>query len=287
MGTRKCRHNKGRKPFYKDHRAVCAHLLSHPKYPGFAGGRDGPSTTGNGWYDTRTWWTGREQFALKILCEADAPIEGAADALGRKPTSIAHRARDWGITLPLEWARLLAPRKRKRSLIVPRANLSYPFIAKPRPEHADLLAINEIVPKALPDQMRADVCQEIMIAILEGRTTLDALRAQKASAAYYIKKFWRDNHEDAGYAISFQSTDDDWNSDAVASSIAAKEWHAKQFADRSAANDTYRTFTPPVQFEAAWQDQVGRLQLKHQELGQFLNREEIEELYSDANLVEA
>ena len=275
MGTRKSRHNKGRKPSYKDHRAVAEQLLKHPR-----------ATTGNGeasWAWTRTWWSDIEKFKLNVLCEADSHVEGAADVLGRTPTSIAHYARDSGLTLPTQWSRLITP-KRASKIRVPKSPLlPYPFITKSRPEHADLIAINQIVPNSVPDHMRGDICQEIMLAILEGRTTLEALRAREGTATYYIKKFWHENYEAGGHAISFQDTKDDWNSDHVASGLAAKEWARDRFQSEFGQSDAYKFYTPPTQFEAAYRDQVGKVTLRYHELGQFLSHEEVEELLDEGD----
>lgn len=269
MGTRRSRHNKGRKPSYKDHREIAMHLIAHPK------------TDWGSWAWTSTWWSDVEKFKLDVLCEADIDVEQAANVLGRSPRSIAHRARDFGLVLPPDWSKIIRPKYVPRQRQPMEAALAYPYIRKVRDEHADLLAINEMIPKSIPDNMRADMCQEIMLAVLEGRATLEALRAKRASGAYFIKKFYHDNYEAGGQAISFQQTDDDWTSERVASSIAAKEWHREQFTDRNSHADTLKTFTPPIQFEAAWRDQIGRITLRHHELGQFLSEEEVEEMLGD------
>jgi hypothetical protein len=270
VGTHRSRHNKGRKPVYKDHRSVATHLIANPIY-------------GGGWYNTRTWWTDTDKFKLDVLCEADSDIEASADALGRSPTSIAHRAKDFGLVLPQQWKRLITPRRAKQIRIREQASLlSYPFVAKVRDEHADLMAVNAIIPSNISEDMRADMCQEIMVAILEGRTTIEALRAKKANSAYFIKKFYHDNYEAGGHAISFNATDDDWDSDAVASSIAAKEWRRESYAEIGRYGDVARrTFTAPSQFEAAWKDQVGRVQLDMHQLGHFLSFDEVEEILDD------
>lgn len=267
MGTRRSRHNKGRKPVYKDHRGVAMHLLEHPR------------TDFGSWAWTRTWWSDLEEFKVDILCEADADIERSADALGRSPTSIAWRARDLGLTLPRQWSQLITP---KRKPVERRVNLAYPYITKVRDEHADLLAVNAIIPSGIPDNMRSDMCQEILLAILEKRTTLEMLKSRDRGAAYFIKKFYHDNYEAGGHAISFNETDENWDEDGIASKIAAKEWQREQFADRNGYTDSLRTFTPPTQFEAAWRDQIGRVQLKRHELGEFLSEEEVEEMLDSA-----
>jgi hypothetical protein len=250
---------------HKDHREIAKRLIERPLY-------------GGSWCATGTWWQPIEQFKLGILCEANSDIEASADALGRKPTTLAHRAAGTGLVLPKHWRELITP-KRSRSIKIREQSslLSYPYISKARNEHADLLAVNSIIPSGIPENMRADMCQEIMLALLEGRTTLEALKAKKANSAYFIKKFYHDNYEAGGHAISFQDTDEDWDSDAVASSVAAKEWRENQMRHDRGFVQT-RTYTPPVQFQAAWQDQVGRTHLGLHQLGHFLSHDEVEEL---------
>jgi hypothetical protein len=69
------------------------------------------------------------------------------------------------------------------------------------------------------------------------------------------------------------------NSDSVASSIASKEW--LQNRDNEIRGDMEamaRTYTPPVQFEAAYRDQIGRIRLERNQLGEYLTHEEIEDI---------
>jgi len=150
---------------------------------------------------TRTWWTRPEVVALKALCEADAPLEKSADSLGRSPTSIAHRARDTGLILPAEWRDAITTyRKKPRS---PKEEpLQYPYIRNVRGEHADLLSVNSIVPRGLPDHMRADICQEIMLALWQGDVTLDELRSEKSLVNQFIRGARKANFEAGGYALS-------------------------------------------------------------------------------------
>lgn len=252
---------------------MASNILDHKRYgEGF-------------WMDSRTWWKDADVFALEVLCEADSNIEQSADALGRPPKSLAWKARDSGFILPSPWARLIAP-KRAIKLRTRDPILAYPYITKPRPEHADLLEINSIIPKSIPDNMRADMCQEIMLAILEGRTTLDDLRSRSKNSAYFIRKFYHDNFEQAGQALSFSAVtaegdQDERSYDEIASSIAAKDWHHEQFADRTRYGDILKTFTAPDQIEAVWRDQVGRHRIKLSELGQFLSFEEVAEMLSE------
>lgn len=247
------------------------HLVERPCYPN------------RGWYNALTHWSPTELFKLGILCEADCEVEQSADALGRPPTTLIHKAREQGILIPSDWAKILTPPKRR--VAIPkerRVDLAYPYIQKARPEHADVVTINSMIPAGIPEHMRSDICQEIMLAILEGRTTIEALTAKKGSTRYFIKKFYKDNFEDGGMAISFSGVDDDWNSDAVASSIAAKEWCHDRMAETATAYGAMtRTYTKPVQFEAAWRDQISRIQLKYHQLGNFLTEAEIEEILEE------
>lgn len=157
-----------------------------------------------------------------------------------------------------------------------RSLLAYPYIARRRDEHADILAINDLVPRAFPDQMRADICQEAMLAVLEGKTTIAELRANRASSRWFMKKFWRDNFEDGGFAVPLDALADDRTGYEIASAIAAKDWHRDQMNDRRLARDSLRAFQPPTQIEEVHVAQVARRQ---QELAdQALSFDEVEEL---------
>lgn len=207
-------------------------------------------------YSTRTWWTDQEKDAVrKFINRGNSPTE-VAPALGRTARSIAWYARDLdGVKLPPLWSALIAP---KRIITDRRAPLAYPYIMTQRPEHADILALNDLVPRAYPEHMRADICQEMMMAVLEGTVTIDEIKANRTRSAWFLKKFWMANYEASGRAISFQNVDDGWNADSVESSIAAKEWHREQFAERTRFVDSVRTFSPPTQIEDVWANQIHR-----------------------------
>lgn len=90
---------------------------------------------------------------------------------------------------------------RKPKIVAAKAPLlAYPYIAVKRDEHADLLAVNSLVPASMPG--REDVCQEIMLALWERRITLDQLKANRADLRAFVRSFTRDNYEAGGYAIS-------------------------------------------------------------------------------------
>ena len=65
------------------------------------------------------------------------------------------------------------------------------------------------------------------------------LAVKSQSGAYFIKKFYHDNYEAGGHAISFSETEE-WTSDQVASSLAAKEWRREQHADRNSRADSLK-----------------------------------------------
>jgi hypothetical protein len=99
----------------------------------------------------------------------------------------------------------------------PRAQLAYPFMVQPRDEHALLLAVNNWVPHYIPG--REDICQEIMLAVLDGRVTIDALAGRKQMGTKkeirkFIGSFSRGNYEYGGFALSVDAPfKDDWGED--------------------------------------------------------------------------
>lgn len=139
--------------------------------------------------------------------------------------------------------------------------LCYPYIVKRRDEHAEILAINDIVPRAFPDQMRADICQEAMLAVLEGKITIAELRANRSQSAWFLRKFYKDNFEDAGHAASLDAmVDEDRTEFEVASAIAAKDWLQGQMNERRLRFETFRALQPPTQLDDVWRSQVSRKQ---------------------------
>lgn len=160
--------------------------------------------------------------------------------------------------------------KPRRSKLITRRRpavptLTYPYILVPRAEHADILAINDLVPQCYPEAMRADICQEVALAVIDGRVTIDELRTQREKAAWFLRKFWRDNHEDGGRAVTFEAVDDERSYDEIAASLAAKEWHQSEINDRRNAFGAFATFNAPTQIEETFAGQVRRKWVAMQE----------------------
>lgn len=196
------------------------HLLTHPRYIGGA------------WASTRAHWTREEDVALAALCEIGARLEKSADGLGRSPTSIAHRARDGALKLPLEWKDAI---RRVRSKSIRETPIQYPYIRQVRGEHADLIAVNSLIPRYLPHHVRADICQEIMLAIWQKQTTLEELRQNKALIGKFTSGFYSANHESNGHALSLDAPMYDGRSwydvlpdPSTIDGLALQNWHTTQ-----------------------------------------------------------
>lgn len=173
--------------------AVSIHTLT--ARPMFAWGDNGEGA----WLLTRTWWTREHEVGLALLARHKINIEKAADSLGRQPTSLVHRALDTGLKIPKAWRDLVTKR---RLATPPRVELQYPYISEVRGEHADLLAVNALVPRGMPDHMRADVCQEIMLAIWQKEISLDELKKAPTLVRKYLSRARTMNYEGGGFALS-------------------------------------------------------------------------------------
>lgn len=66
----------------------------------------------------------------------------------------------------------------------------YPYILSPaKTEGSEIvLAVNEAIPRWIPEQLRADICQDMIVAIISGELDLSDLNAKASS---YIKKMYR------------------------------------------------------------------------------------------------
>lgn len=170
--------------------AAARDMIAKPKF------RDGS------WWNTRTRWAYDDSISLQVLCAAGVSIDDAATALGRSPQSVAWRARDTGLALPVDWLALV--RKPSKIIVERQPLLSYPYLMVRRPEHADLLMVHRIVPQHLPG--REDVCQEIMLAMWEGKVTLDDLIRNRSNLRQFIGAFREKNFERGGFATSLDAT---------------------------------------------------------------------------------
>lgn len=134
-------------------------------------------------------WSDVDRRHLAVLCAAGADAEKSADALGRPPTALASYAKDAGLSLPQSWSRLIRtykPRPRSPGIV-----LAYPYIStKGRPEHVALMEVNDLVPHGgMSSWVRADVCQNVLLALYEGDVTLDVLKQHAGDARYFVKNF--------------------------------------------------------------------------------------------------
>ncbi len=100
-----------------------------------------------------------------------------------------------------------------------RVIIAYPYIVKPSDEHAELLAVNTLVPQ-MPG--REDICQDIMLALWEKKITLDELKANRHRVREFVTAFRRKNMEASGYAVSLDvpmASGQSWH-DVLAAPIA-------------------------------------------------------------------
>lgn len=158
------------------------------------------------YYDFRTHWTRPDLVALKAFTQLRSNIEKCADALGRPPETLVDRAYKSHLPVPSAWLEFYPPAMRSKAkagnVKARQPLLHYPYIKQARGEHQDLLDVNALLPRSLPEHWRADACQEMMLYICEGRITVEDLRRSPKLVRQFIRKVARYNHEAGGYAIS-------------------------------------------------------------------------------------
>lgn len=111
------------------------------------------------------------------------------------------------------WWRYLKPKKvAKKKIIVPRLVqepvLAYPFIrAKPRSDHELLLAVHSCIPSHVPHDVRGDLCQDLIVAILSGETTLENIQDVMHEHAKAAKKLMPDRFKTVSLDAVIPGTD--------------------------------------------------------------------------------
>jgi hypothetical protein len=133
-----------------------------------------------------THWLAAEDRALSLLVAAKVDPAQASISLGRPAPALANRARRIGLAVPTSWPYYFISKNKERY-----EQLQFPYIKKARPEHADLLRVNALVPRSFPEWQRSDICQSIMLALFEGKTTLAELEAHKGKPRYFIKEYYK------------------------------------------------------------------------------------------------
>lgn len=188
-----------------------------------------------------TEWLSPERRALCLLVGGDADISRAAIVLGRSASALAWKAREIGLQLPEDWRGYVTYGPTPK-----REDLAFPYIAKARPEHADLLRVNTLVPRSFPEWQRADICQSIMLALFEGKTTLGELEAHKDKPRYFIKEYYK-KQQPWQEVFGIGNEDDERSYEDIAARIGHNSLPMRRFVE-------------PTQIEDAFQDQIARHQ---------------------------
>jgi hypothetical protein len=274
------RHNQGRKPFYKEHRRLLV--------PAVDGGaptlesaaeqilsvRAGPWDE---WNRNMDWQTDHDA-ALNLLALANADVEKTGLSLGRSPKALTYRARDLGLEMPAGWAKLIRPKytphPREAKVI-----LAYPYIQKARPEHADLLRANSLVPKGLPDWIRADVCQSVMVALYEGSVSLDILEKNQKNVRWFIARFYKEQmprEEITGFSTS--EDDERPYYDASASFDGYGDPVSRDLNEARFSYDTWKDHTEATQVYGIYNREIAAADAFAQSKDIHLGREGVRQL---------
>lgn len=154
-----------------------------------------PRYLNDGWYSHHTRWSEEDLTLLAAACDLQISYTMAANTLGRPPSTLVHKAFSEGIRVPRAWKALL-PQKPKAGKLL---DLDYPYIVKPDDRHADLIAVNRMVSKQLPG--REDVCQDIMLALWQSRTSLAELRTDPKAVRAFVSAFRKASFERSGFGV--------------------------------------------------------------------------------------
>ncbi len=154
-----------------------------------------PRYMNGAWLDTRSHWSDEDLKLMSAAADLGITPEGVANTLGRSPTAIAWKAVSMNRRIPRSWIPLIYRPK----AAAPRLHLEYPYIIKPDDRHADLIAVNRMVSKAIPG--REDVVQDVMLALWESRTSLAELRADPRALRAFVSSFRKASFERSGYGV--------------------------------------------------------------------------------------
>lgn len=363
MGTRKSRHNKGRKPLYKEHRrdlvdAVvdpyapqvcricggpcswnsktltcrpCFEALPRPKPNlGKKSPCVGPIVPDNRpaemlvagadrdapYLNNHTQWKPHEESILATLLADRTNLETVAAVLGRPPERVAHRAMDRGLIVPREWRMMLpswtpslgrrqmrefdlfpappaVPRRKMREsdifLPVPRAPrvirprvlvdrtplMSFPYIRSARSSNADYLAVNRLISRGMPEDVRADIVQAMMLAVVEGTVTVGELQRNPGLIKKFVGKFRKEQtpyQEITGFGLE----DDERSYEDIAATLHGEHQIDGQSEMRRAYTAIMHRASSATQIEHIYEQQIASAHRRMNEAGHNVTRREVQ-----------
>lgn len=103
------------------------------------------------------------------------------------------------------WREKIARKHKPRE---PRVELQYPYIQKPTAEHQLLLDVHHAIPAGIPHELRADLCQDLIVAVLSGETTVENIPDVIASYAKQARKILPDRWRTVSLNAVLPGTDD-------------------------------------------------------------------------------
>jgi len=141
----------------------------------------------------------------KLLCPCGKPLghtEWCSFRFAKSPARQKFIYETWPLTRPI--------REKKPKIPIEKSFpfLRWPFLISGRDLPSYVKQINDVIPKTLPEYIRADVCQEMALAILEGQITEEEI---PANAREYIKQIYKRYSEKWGTLSLYQpikGTDD-------------------------------------------------------------------------------
>lgn len=126
------------------------------------------------------------------------------------------------------WRTYVGRPRRPRLIDTAPRSLFYPYlIHKPKGEGGEwdmLVAINNAVPRGLPDHIRADVCQDICVAILAGELQLEDLKGELRGYIRKVTKMHPLKYGDVSWDAVISSDDDRTFGDVYSAEVAGHEW---------------------------------------------------------------
>lgn len=226
-------------------------------------------------------WSNQDEAVLATLVAANATADQIASILHREPTRVVYRAHSRGLkpshellaTLPYwsppktdrRWG-IRRPRVAKPAFV---PLMQFPYVRSARSEYGDLLAVNTLVPRGMPEETRADVCQSIMLAVIEGTVTVAELERNPGLLKSFISKF-RKAQTPWQEITGFGGEDDERSYEDIAASNI-RDWSIEKASERRSNYSAFADrFTPPPQIHAIYEKQIAAHHKLANERGRIL-----------------
>jgi hypothetical protein len=108
-----------------------------------------------------------------------------------------------------------------------------------------------------------------------GVVTVEEIKKNKDNLSWFVRKFYKNNHEDSGRAVQFTNPDDDREYYDIAASISRSEWKWQEHNDVRRWHDAQYVREQETAFDVVYDKELYYIRSRFHERNEYLSTREV------------